>query len=123
MRFKTKLLLLTSLSLLAGIALTATIALLGISNLNDTASDELEKGLLEANQQFYQNYIQSNTQRTELLLNQMISEVQFLAGFAQNLEDNKDSLKPLYDLSSSLAYFNNNLVRDPKTGVFQTPKD
>jgi sigma-B regulation protein RsbU (phosphoserine phosphatase) len=120
MQFRTKLILLTSLSLLVGMMLTALIGFVGVNNLNDTASGELETSLLETNRQSFENYIRANAERTNLLLNQMVSEVQFLAGYAQTIEDNKDTLKPVFDAGSTLTIFQDPLLRDPASGSLQT---
>ncbi len=121
MKFKTKLVLLISLSLLASIAVTTIIALVGINNLNSAASDKLEKGLLEASKESYINYIQANAERTNVLLNQAVSEVEVLYGTAQALEDNREALKPLFDTAASLPFFKtqNDLKQDSATKAYQ----
>lgn len=116
MKFKTKLILFNSLSLLFGIALTAGIALFSINGLAQVASREVEKGLLATNDEYFQNFMQANLRRTDGLLQQAVVDTQVLAGVAQYLEDNRDRLQPLFAAAgmSKLEY-------DPAGGWYQNP--
>jgi phosphoserine phosphatase RsbU/P len=96
MKFKTKLILFNSLSLLFGIALTAGIALFSINGLAQVASREVEKGLGATNDEYFQNLMQASLRRTDGLLQQAVVDTQVLAGVAQYLEDNRERLQPLF---------------------------
>jgi sigma-B regulation protein RsbU (phosphoserine phosphatase) len=117
LKFRTKLILLTSLILLAGMLLTALIALLGINNLSGLALKEVEKGLVAANQEYFVNYSKANTLRTNVLLNEAVNEVQLLGDLAQKLEDNKDNLGEL----SNNPLLKDDLHLNPATGAYQSP--
>lgn len=119
MKFRTKLILWTSTSLLVGMALTASITLLGVYNLHQSASQEIEKGLLGANREYFLNYIQANARRTSTLLNQANSDVQTLADVAQTIEDNKANLQPLFEATGKLPFFNSSLVYNQAGGWLQ----
>jgi phosphoserine phosphatase RsbU/P len=61
MSFRIKLLLLSSLSVLAGMSVITIIALLGINNLNKSASADVEKGLLTLNQDVIKSIMSPNS--------------------------------------------------------------
>jgi sigma-B regulation protein RsbU (phosphoserine phosphatase) len=70
MKFQSKLMLLTGLSLVAGVALTLAITLIGFNNVSNLALKEVEKGLVEANTDYFTDYSQAVARRIELILNE-----------------------------------------------------
>lgn len=92
MKFRTKIIVLTSLILLAGIVLTATIALLSLNNLSTLALKEVEKGLVAANEEYFVNYSKANADQVNLKLQQALGELRLVAGYTQTLEDNSAGL-------------------------------
>src|SRR6476660_3871508 len=71
MKFQTKLMLLTGLSLVAGVAFTLVIALVGINNVSNLALKEVETGLVDANKDYFTDYSQAVARRVELILGQL----------------------------------------------------
>lgn len=71
MKFQSKLMLLTGLSLVAGVALTLAITLVGFNNVSDLALNQVEKGLVDANQDYFRDYSQAVARRVELVLGQL----------------------------------------------------
>ncbi len=121
MKFKTKLILFSGFSLLFGVALTATIALLSINRLSDVAGQEVEKGLRAANEEYFENFMGANLRRTDLLLQGAVTDAQTLTGLAQALEDHRADFGPLYEQAARLPGLGDDLRRDPQGGWVQNP--
>jgi signal transduction histidine kinase/CheY-like chemotaxis protein len=113
MKFKTKLVLVISAILLVMTVSTTIIAALNINNLSAVASTEVEKGLLAANREYFEKYAGATASRTDWMLREATVEVQKIAGFAQVLEDNKDSLATLFNYPATVAYFQDELKYNP----------
>lgn len=123
MKYRTKLVVFTGCGLLLSVGLVWIITLVSINQLGSSVNQNVETGLTEASREYFANYIKVNASRTDLQLNQAVSDVQILAGVAQTLEDNKAEFAPLFEAASKIDYFQDNLQFNQAGGWFQSAPD
>ena len=85
--FRTKFILVAGCGVLAGLLLSGAVSLFNFKNLGETASNKIEQGLNAASDEYLQNYIQTTSVRTMLMLNHAFSDLRILGDFMQFLTD------------------------------------
>ncbi|HEX2916149.1 MAG TPA: HAMP domain-containing protein, partial [Chloroflexia bacterium] len=123
MKYRTKLVLFTGCGLLVSVGLVWIITLVSINQLSSSVDQNVENGLTAASREYFSNYIKVNASRTDLQLNQAVSDVQMLAGVAQTLEDHKTEFAPLFEAASQIDYFQDKLEYNSTGGWYQSATD
>jgi phosphoserine phosphatase RsbU/P len=109
-RFRTKFILVASLSVLVALLLSGAVALWSVQRLGQDASAKVQLGLKDASREYLDNYIQTTAQRTNLTLDRALSELQTLASFSQYLIDHPDDAGKLGETVNSLPGFEDKLT-------------
>ena len=117
--FRTKFILVAGCGVLAGLLLSGAVALNNFMNLGDTASNRIEQGLSSANNEYLQNYIQTTSVRTMLMLNHAFSDLRVLADFMQFLTDHPQDADQIGKSLSKVPSLEDNLEYNSKGNWFQ----
>ena len=112
-RFRTKFILVASLSVLVALLLSGAVALWSVQRLGEDASVKVQLGLKDASREYLDNYIQTTAQRTNLTLDRALSELQTLAALSQYLLDHPDEAEKLGSTVNSLPGFEDSLTYNP----------
>lgn len=113
-RFQTKVILVAGGSVLIGLALSGAVALHNFNNLGRDASEEIQNGLSEASREYLENYIETTTERTSLMLDRAFSELRILGELMQWAIDHPEENRQMGDLFSTLKPFEDNLTYNKK---------
>lgn len=117
-RFRTKFILVASLSVLVALLLSGAVALWSVQRLGEDASAKVQLGLKDASREYLDNYIQTTAQRTNLTLDRALSELQTLSNLSQYLIDHPDEAEALGSAANSLPGFEDALTYN-KAGNWQ----
>jgi sigma-B regulation protein RsbU (phosphoserine phosphatase) len=109
-RFRTKFILVASLSVLVALLLSGAVALWSVQRLGEDASAKVQLGLKDASREYLDNYIQTTAQRTNLTLDRAFSELQTLANLSQYLIDHPDEAGKLGEATNTIPGFEDRLT-------------
>jgi sigma-B regulation protein RsbU (phosphoserine phosphatase) len=130
-RFRTKFILVSTVSVLIGLLLSGAVALFSTIRLGKDASLKIEEGLTAANREYLRNYIEMTAQRTNLLIDHALSDTTTLTQITQVLIDHESEFSDLNDTVAGVPFFKDNLVYDKRLvdakkdtkGWYQNTKD
>ncbi|MEM8813699.1 MAG: HAMP domain-containing protein, partial [Pseudomonadota bacterium] len=89
--FRLKFIIVVGAAVFFDLALGVSFAIYNVVRLSQDATRQVGEGLTEATEEFLQTYIQTTSQRADLLIGQVHSEVEALAFSMQSLIDNPDA--------------------------------
>lgn len=113
-RFQTKVILVAGGSVLVGLVLSGAVALRNFSNLGEDASKKIQNGLSEASREYLENYIETTTERTSLMLDRAFSELRILGELMQWAIDHPTENTQMGDVFSKMEPFQDKLVYNEK---------
>ncbi|WP_415714476.1 SpoIIE family protein phosphatase [Roseibium sp.] len=89
--FRAKFILVVSAAVLFDLMLAGGVAIWNVQRLSKDATEKVGTGLTRATEEYLQTYIDTTALRTDLLLDQVFSEVEALGGSMQTLIDNPET--------------------------------
>ncbi|ASP35454.1 SpoIIE family protein phosphatase [Labrenzia sp. VG12] len=89
--FRAKFIAVVSAAVLFDLMLAGGVAIWNVQRLSKDATQKVETGLTDATEEYLRTYIETTGLRTELLLDQVFSEVEALGSSMQTLIDNPDT--------------------------------
>lgn len=110
-RFRTKLVVVAGVGLVAGLAASLAAALLSVGRLSNESAGIIENGLTTAIHQYFATHLGATAQRTREFLDRAFAEVETIADFAQMLHDHQDDMDAIAPVLQQQPLFSNNLER------------
>ena len=117
--FRTKFILVAGCGVLAGLLFSGAVALYNFRNLGDQASNKIELGLNAASNEYLQNYIQTTSVRTMLMLKHAFSDLRILGDFLQFLTDHPQDTEKMGEEIARLPSLKDHLQYNAKDNWFQ----
>ena len=117
--FRTKFILVAGCGVLAGLLLSGAVSLFNFRNLGETASNKIEQGLNAASDEYLQNYIQTTSVRTMLMLNHAFSDLRILGDFMQFLTDHPQDKEKIGEVLAGIPSLKDHLTYNAKDNWFQ----
>ncbi|TYC64470.1 SpoIIE family protein phosphatase [Rhodobacterales bacterium] len=117
--FRAKFILVVSAAVLFDLMLAGGVAIWNVHRLSKDATEKVETGLTAATEEYLRTYIETTGLRTELLLDQVFSEVEALGGAMQTLIDNPETGRIVGDAVESDASLGDRLVYNAEAGWSQ----
>src|SRR6188768_2180498 len=88
--FRAKFVLVVGGAVLFDLLVSGSLALWNVNRLSNDAMQQVGLGLTRATGEYLQNYIQTTAERTDLLIDQLHTEIDILAGSTQALIDHPE---------------------------------
>ncbi len=120
-RFRTKFILAAGVAVFVGLSLNVLFALNGLHQLEDASSNEIQKGLTDANTEYLSNYIEDKAQATNRMLEAPMKDLKMLADITQELFDNEAQLADFIATTANNSLFAKPIAYNEKGGWGQTP--
>src|SRR5688572_22606914 len=112
--FRTKFILVVGAAVIFDLLLSGGVALWNVNRLGRDASQEIERGLTKASNEYLENYIETTALRANLLLSRVNSEVTIMANSMQTLIDQPDVQEKIGTAVADIPYFSGDLKYDAK---------
>lgn len=117
--FRAKFILVVSAAVLFDLMLAGGVAIWNVQRLSKDATEKVATGLTDATEEYLRTYIDTTALRTELLLDQVFSEVQALGGSMQTLIDNPQTGNEIGQAVEADPKLGDKLVYHPQAGWSQ----
>ncbi len=120
--FRTKFILAAGVAVFVGLTLNVLFALNGLHQLEDASSNEIQKGLTDANTEYLSNYIEDKARATNRMLDAPMKDLKMLADITQELLDHEAELGDFLQTTAQNPLFAANLTYDAQGGWAQSPE-
>lgn len=117
--FRAKFLLVVGGAVLFDLLVSGGLALWNVNRLSRDATQEVGLGLTKATSEYLQNYISTTAERTDLLIDQVHTEIDILAGSTQALIDHPEVRAALGDAIQRDPSFSSPLTYNPAGNWWQ----
>ncbi len=117
--FRAKFILVVSAAVLFDLMLAGGVAIWNVQRLSEDATEKVATGLTSATEEYLRTYIDTTALRTELLLDQVFSEVEALGSSMQILVDNPETGAAIGETVEKDPKLGDTLVYHPASGWAQ----
>lgn len=117
--FRAKFIAVVGAAVIFDLMLGGGIAIWNVQRLSRDATEKVATGLTEATEEYLRTYIETTALRTELLLDQVYSEIEALGGAMQTLIDNPETGQLIGQTVENDTRLGDRLVYNPQAGWAQ----
>jgi phosphoserine phosphatase RsbU/P len=123
LKFNTKFLLVTGISVILGALLQVMVSRTGLQQLSDRSRSEIEQGLTAATKEYLTNHISDKVKYTDYQLGHAEKDLEMLTAIVQNLIDHDQELEPILREAAQSPLLKDKLVYNDKSNWYQNKDD